>query len=217
MPSFTSTMAIMAALSVASASPLAARDICGVAPTGTASHTPLAQPADINTAALCVAQCSAYSGCECVLFGFVNNVYTCELFSVPASSIPPITDLVAYDIGCTNVPSIIPTASNPTGVQQPTDNVGTGASNANPVSSNSGAKKSSAPTAGNPTGVKQTRQNIVTGATHANPQNGIPAAGQAPLATIPKIGSLDACLAACKGNPACISYTFATGICILYA
>ena len=165
-----------------------------------------------------MAQCNAESDCECILFGLVDNVYTCELFSVPASSIPPVTGLVAYDIACTSVPSIVPTASNPTGVQQPTDNTGTGASNAQPASNVSGAKKSSAATAGNPTaGVKQTRQNIVTGATHANPQNGIPAVGQAPLETLPKIGSLDACLAACKGNPACISYTFASGICILYA
>ena len=38
----------MAALSVTSASPLAARDVCGVAPTGTATQTPLAEPADIS-------------------------------------------------------------------------------------------------------------------------------------------------------------------------
>ncbi|PMD53811.1 uncharacterized protein K444DRAFT_699337 [Hyaloscypha bicolor E] len=181
MPSFTSIVfAIAAALSVATSSPLAARDICGAPPTGTAAQTPLAEPADITTAALCLAQCQAHTGCECFLFGFVNNVYTCELFSVPASAIPPAIDLVAYDIDCSNVPTVVPTASNPTGVNQK-------------------------------------RQNIVSGATHDNPQNGIPAAGQAPLTTPNNIGSLDACLAACRGNPACIAYTFISGVCNLYA
>jgi hypothetical protein len=132
------------------------------------------------TAALCLAQCTTYSGCESFLFGFINNVYICELFTVLTSSIPPVTDLVAYDIACTNVPNVVPTASNPTSV-------------------------------------KQKRQTIVTGATHANPKNGIPAVSQAPLATPSNIGSLDACLAACNGNPACISYTFISGVCNLYS
>ena len=48
MPSFTSIVAIMAALSVTSASPITARDICGIAPTGTAAQTPLAEPSDIS-------------------------------------------------------------------------------------------------------------------------------------------------------------------------
>ena len=49
MPSLTSTIiAITAALSVTSASPLVARDICGVAPTGTVTQTPLAEPAGIS-------------------------------------------------------------------------------------------------------------------------------------------------------------------------
>ncbi|KAH8598584.1 hypothetical protein B0O99DRAFT_615448 [Bisporella sp. PMI_857] len=181
MPSFTSTIfAITAVLSVASASPLAVRDICGAAPTGTVAQTPLAEPSGITTAALCKAQCTAQSGCESFLFGFVNNVYICKLFSVPSSALPPVTNLVAYDITCPNVPSVVPTESNPTGV-------------------------------------KQKRQNIVTGATHASPKNGIPAAGQAPLATPGNIGSLDDCLAACRGNPACISYTFISGVCSLFA
>jgi hypothetical protein len=127
-----------------------------------------------------MAQCNAHSGCQSFLFGLVNNVYTCELFSVPASSLSPSTNLVAYGTGCTNVPSIVPTAKNPTGV-------------------------------------KQKRQNVVSGATHANPKDGIPAAGQAPLATPSNIANLDACLAACRGNPSCISYTFVSGVCKLFA
>ena len=141
-----------------------------------------------------MAQCNAESDCECILFGLVDNVYTCELFSVPASSIPPVTGLVAYDIACTSVPSIVPTASNPTGVQQPTDNTG---------------KRAAPAKANNPP--------VVTGATHASPKNGIPKTGQAPLESPKNIGSLDACLASCKGNPACISYTFISGVCNLYA
>jgi hypothetical protein len=41
------------------------------------------------------------------------------------SSFPPVTDLVAYDISCTNVPNV-PTASNPTGVKQKRQNIVTG-------------------------------------------------------------------------------------------
>ncbi|KIM95758.1 hypothetical protein OIDMADRAFT_33841 [Oidiodendron maius Zn] len=201
MPSFTSIVAIVAALSVASASPLAARDACGVAPTGTATQAPLAEPADIETAALCMAQCAAKSDCECILFGLVDNINTCELFSVPASSIPPVTGLVAYDVACTNVPTTTPTPSNP--------------NSANPASGKGG--KRAAPAKANNGNSGTTQPPVVTGATHASPKNGIPKTGQAPLATPKNIANLNACLAACKGNPSCISYTFISGVCNLFA
>ena len=213
----------MAALSVTSASPITARDICGIAPTGTAAQTPLAEPSDISkctapsyilglispfteSAALCMAQCAAKSGCECILFGLVDNVYTCELFSVPASSIPPATGLVAYNVACTDVPTTVPTTSNPT-TSNPTS--------AKPASGKNG--KRAAPAKANNGNSGASQPPVVTGATHASPKNGIPKTGQAPLESPKNIGSLDACLASCKGNPACISYTFISGVCNLYA
>jgi hypothetical protein len=51
-------------------------------------------------------------------FGLVDNTNKCILFSVAASSLPSQTNLVAYDIGCSTFPSVVPTAANPTGVVQ---------------------------------------------------------------------------------------------------
>jgi hypothetical protein len=51
--------------------------------------------------------------------------------------------------------------------------------------------------------------------THANPVNSAPAGSPTPIAE-PAVNSLAACLAACKGNPSCIAYTFESGVCKLF-
>jgi hypothetical protein len=51
--------------------------------------------------------------------------------------------------------------------------------------------------------------------THANPANAVPAGSPSPIAE-PVVDDLSACLAACKGNPACIAYTFESGVCKLF-
>jgi hypothetical protein len=129
----TTVLAAFSVLSVASASPIAARDVCGAAPIGTAVQTPLSQPAGISeflptclsedgpniplaTAADCAAQCQGNPACLSFLFGLVDGVDKCLLYSVPASSLPPQTNLVAYDIGCASIPSVVPTAANPGGL-----------------------------------------------------------------------------------------------------
>ena len=51
--------------------------------------------------------------------------------------------------------------------------------------------------------------------THASPVNQIPSGAPAPIAT-PAATDLDACLTQCKGNSACIAYTFESGVCKLF-
>ena len=98
---------------------LAARaDICGAAPSATATQTPLAAPSGIDTAAACQVKGEAETGCESFLFGLVNSAPKCILFAVPASEIPVQTNanLIAYDLACTSVPAVVPTAANPKGL-----------------------------------------------------------------------------------------------------
>ncbi|KAG9239905.1 hypothetical protein BJ878DRAFT_339255 [Calycina marina] len=165
MPSFTSTLiAAIGILSVASGTPVAVRSVCGVVPTGTVSQTPISQPLDIKTAELCQDQCTSVASCESFMFGLVNGVYTCKLFSVPAASLPPSDNLVAYDIACSAVP-----------------------------------------------------RSTIPGATTVNRKNIIPKAEKAPLTPPFATSSLDSCLAACEADVKCITYTFLSGTCKLFA
>ncbi|KFY95456.1 hypothetical protein V500_02771 [Pseudogymnoascus sp. VKM F-4518 (FW-2643)] len=242
------SMTVLAAFSVfsmASAGPIAARQVCGAAPTGTVAQQPLSQPTGITTAANCATQCKANSECLSFLFGIADGVDKCTLYSVPASSLPPSTDLVAYDIRCSSIPSAVPTSSNPGGLARrqthaaPVNAVpaGSPASLAEPVVDDLAACLAACK--GNPSCITYTFESgvcklfgasttpansqsgnagasaaIATG-THANPINSVPAGSPAPIAT-PAVDSLDSCLAACKGNSACIAYTFESGVCKLF-
>ncbi|OBT61481.1 hypothetical protein VE03_09345 [Pseudogymnoascus sp. 23342-1-I1] len=170
----TTVIAAFSMLSVVCAGPIATRQVCGAAPVGTVAQTPLLQPTGITTASDCATQCRGNPSCLSFLFGLVDGVDKCILYSVPASSLPPQTNLVAYDIACTSIPTVVPTAANPGGLR--------------------------------------TRQ---AQGTHANPLNEAPEGAPAPIAT-PKVDDLSACLAACKGNPSCVAYTFQSGVCKLF-
>jgi len=196
MQSFTTLIAASALLASVSASPIARRDTCGSAPAGTAgTQTPISQPTGITTAALCQAQCDTNTACLSFLFGMVNSVNECQLFSVAASSLPTqtSTNLVAYDKACTSVPTVVPTASNPTG--KATTNTAT-TTTPNTKTGNNGHKRQAQ-------------------GTHEAPLNAQPAGNPTPIST-PAATSLDACLAQCKGNPACINYTFENNVCKLF-
>ncbi|CZR61761.1 uncharacterized protein PAC_11658 [Phialocephala subalpina] len=117
MHSFTATILAASALfSAASAGPIFARQVCGAAPAGTTAQTPLTQPSGISTAADCATQCKANPSCQSFLFGLSGGTDKCMLFSVPASSVPAQTGLVAYDISCSSFPSVVPTSANPGGL-----------------------------------------------------------------------------------------------------
>ncbi|KFY72883.1 hypothetical protein V499_07017 [Pseudogymnoascus sp. VKM F-103] len=112
----TTVIAAFSMLSVVCAGPIASRKVCGAAPVGTVAQTPLLQPTGITTASACATQCKGNTACLSFLFGLVDGVDKCILYSVPASSLPPQTNLVAYDIACTSIPSVVPTAANPGGL-----------------------------------------------------------------------------------------------------
>ncbi|KAH7084622.1 hypothetical protein BKA63DRAFT_497913, partial [Paraphoma chrysanthemicola] len=122
MHSFTTVVVASALLSAVSGSPLYLRaNTCGSTPAGSNSNSqPIQQPTGIQTAAACQAKCNAASNCQSFSFGLVDNTIKCELFSVPAASIPKQSsaNLVVYDKACAAVPSVVPTSSNPTGKAQ---------------------------------------------------------------------------------------------------
>ncbi|KAH8676480.1 hypothetical protein BGZ60DRAFT_428997 [Tricladium varicosporioides] len=247
-------LAAFSTFSMTSAGPIAARQVCGAAPTGTVAQTPLSQPTGITTAADCATQCKANSACLSFLFGLVDGVDKCILYSVPASSLPPSTNLVAYDIGCSSIPSVVPTASNPGGLARrqthaaPVNAVpaGSPAPIAEPVVDDLAACLAACE--GNPSCIaytfesgvcklfgpknskrQQTSRSLNTGSTtpdagaatttqggtHAAPVNAQPAGSPTPISE-PTVDDLAACLAACKGNPSCIAYTFESGVCKLF-
>ncbi|KAH8585411.1 hypothetical protein B0O99DRAFT_603326, partial [Bisporella sp. PMI_857] len=187
--SATTMITTISMLRAASAAPLVSRQVCGAAPTGTNAQTPLLQPTGITTASACGVKCTATTNCQSFLFGLVNEEVKCELFSVPASSLPPQTNLVAYDIDCASIPSVIPTTANPGGLATGT--------------SLSGSKK-------------EGRQAPSSFGTHDSPKNAQPAGNPTPIAT-PQADSLAECLASCKGSPQCVNYTFESGVCKLFA
>lgn len=188
-------------ISAVNAGPIAARQVCGAAPAGTTAQTPLLQPTGIQTASDCATQCKANSSCLSFLFGLVDGADKCELFSVAASAIPATTGLVAYDIGCSSIPVVVPTASNPTGLAQTASN-----SPASVHNRETSAKGQPTPAQGAST---------QTVGTHSAPVNQTPAGSPSPIAT-PTASSLDACLKDCKGNPSCIAYTFENNVCKLF-
>ncbi|KAL5317067.1 hypothetical protein ACEPPN_016121 [Leptodophora sp. 'Broadleaf-Isolate-01'] len=242
--SFSNTvLAAFGLISIASAGPIAARQVCGAAPTGTVAQTPLAQPTGITTAAECAAQCKGNPACLAFLFGLVDGVDKCILYSVPAASIPPQVNLVVYDIACPSIPSVVPTPSNPGGLARrggakPAGTpVGTHANPVNAVPAGSPSPIAEpvvddlsaclAACNKNPACIAYTFESGVcklfgptrvrrqAAGTHANPINSAPAGSPTPIAE-PAVNSLAACLAACKGNPSCIAYTFESGVCKLF-
>ncbi|KAF7535350.1 hypothetical protein G7054_g5437 [Neopestalotiopsis clavispora] len=116
------TIALVASLmaSEAAAKPvLIARDqVCGTAPAGTGSAQPLSAPS-VSTAEDCKEAGEKVSSCQSFAFGLPPNTNTpiCKLFSVPAAQVPAQqTNIVVFDLACSNVPTKAPTTSNPVGL-----------------------------------------------------------------------------------------------------
>ncbi|KAF2026273.1 hypothetical protein EK21DRAFT_92518 [Setomelanomma holmii] len=147
MHSFTAIVAASALLSAVSGAPLSVRsNTCGAAPAGSnTNNQPIEQPTGIKTANDCLAKCNAESKCQAFIFGLVDNAIKCELFSVPAASIPrqSSTNFVAYDKACPSVPSVIPTISNPTGKGQDNTQQQSGSENTKQSGSDNTQKQSS--------------------------------------------------------------------------
>ncbi|OJJ29796.1 hypothetical protein ASPWEDRAFT_177535 [Aspergillus wentii DTO 134E9] len=100
------------------ASPLAARDNCGVAPSGSGSASPISSPS-VTTAAACQDKCQADDSCKAFLFGLPDSASapTCELFAVAPAQVPAQDDsnLRVYGPDCSSVPTTKPTADHPQG------------------------------------------------------------------------------------------------------
>jgi hypothetical protein len=138
MQSLTMLLAGVSGLALTHAAPLIARDICGAAPSGPTGATPLAEPSGITTPAACEAACKADTSCEAFVCGYVTSAPVCILYAVPASSIPPQSNsnLLAYDLACSSVPTGTLSATNPTGANDPT---GVPASVSNPAGTIAGS------------------------------------------------------------------------------
>lgn len=183
---------------------LAVRATCGSAPTGTGSSAPLSTPAGITTAEACQAQCEANGSCQSFVFGMVDNVVKCMLYSVSAASVPKqsSTNLIAYDKACTSVPAVVPTSSNPTGVATSTSGSTTGSTTGSNTGSNTGSTSGSSSNTNAPSG--QHKRNTC-GATPSGPT------GQAaPISTPANINSVADCRAACQADASCKSFEFGT-------
>ena len=194
--------AILASLAVSGlAAPLAGRDVCGAAPTAADSQPVLAAPTGIQTAALCLAQCDANSSCESFLFGLVDNVIECKLFACAAANIPKQSsaDLIAYGKACPSIPAVVPTASNPTGV------------NVNQASNPSNSQSGNNPSGNNPSGNTQSGNNQSSNGQPKKTRAASDICGQTPsgsgnptpLQTIQSVDSLDTCLAKAKAQSGC--------------
>src|SRR5689334_21039071 len=88
---FATLITASALLSLTAGTPipeLVTRNMCGSAPSGSTSQAVLAHPTGIETAAACQAQCDANSQCQSFVFGMINSVIECELFSCAASAVP---------------------------------------------------------------------------------------------------------------------------------
>ncbi|KAH9212411.1 hypothetical protein DL95DRAFT_391565 [Leptodontidium sp. 2 PMI_412] len=186
---------------------LAIRATCGSAPTGTGSSAPLSTPAGVTTASSCQAQCEASSSCQSFVFGMVDNVTKCILYSVAASSVPKqsSTNLIAYDKACTSVPAVVPTSSNPTGAATSSSSSGsTTSSNTGSSGSNPGSTTGSS---GSNTGSNTSGQHKrdTCGATPSA------ASGQStPISTPANINSVADCRKACQADASCKSFEFGT-------
>ncbi|KAH7410907.1 hypothetical protein BKA64DRAFT_741542 [Cadophora sp. MPI-SDFR-AT-0126] len=200
------------ATSNAPAHKLAVRATCGSAPTGTGSSAPLSTPAGITTAEACQAQCEANGSCQSFVFGMVDNVVKCMLYSVPAASVPKqsSTNLIAYDKACTSVPAVVPTSSNPTGVATSTSGSNTGSNAGSNTGSNTGTNTGS--NTGSTSG-SGTNTNTPSGQHKRNTCGATPSGptGQAaPISTPANINSVADCRAACQADASCKSFEFGT-------
>ncbi|KAI0167860.1 hypothetical protein BJ166DRAFT_577425 [Pestalotiopsis sp. NC0098] len=117
-----STIALVASLMAAEAAAkpvMFARDqVCGTSPAGTGSAQPLLTPS-VSTAEDCKEAGEKVSSCQSFAFGLPPNTNTpvCKIFSVPAAQVPAQeTNVVVFDLGCSNVPTKAPTSSNPVGL-----------------------------------------------------------------------------------------------------
>jgi hypothetical protein len=173
----------------------AARDTCGSAPSGSGSQTPLSQPSGITTAAACQAQCDENTSCLSFIFGMVNNVDACMLYSVAASAIPTqgSTNLVAYDKACSSVPSVVPTASNPQGLASGSSS---GSSGSTGNTGNTGSTGSTGSTKGSQHKVRSD----TCGGAPTGPSN-----NASPIATPSNVGSAAACKTQCETDSSCKS------------
>ncbi|KAF2177765.1 hypothetical protein K469DRAFT_352017 [Zopfia rhizophila CBS 207.26] len=192
MQTFTALIAAFATVNTVTGSPifsLISRDVCGTAPSASGSQNPLSQPSDIQNAAACKSACEANGFCQSFLFGMVDNAIKCMLCSVPASSIPKQSsaNLIAYDKACGSVPSVTPTAQNPTGANNGNNDQG-----ADQGGNNNNNQQGANPPAGSKVAARDTCGATPTG-------NG----SQAPLSTPANINSVADCLAQCKANPTC--------------
>ena len=194
--------AILASLAVSGlAAPLAGRDVCGAAPTGATSQPILAAPTGIQTAALCLAQCDANSSCESFIFGLVDGVIECKLFACAAANIPKQSspNLIAYGKACPSIPAVVPTASNPTGVNV---NQASNPSNSQPSNNQSGNKQTGKTQSGNnQSGNSQPK--TTRAASNICGQTPSGSGSPTPLQTLQNIDSLAACLAKAKAQSGC--------------
>lgn len=132
MHSFATLITASALLSLTAGTPipeLVTRNMCGSAPSGSTFQAVLAHPTGIETAAACQAQCDANSQCQSFVFGMVNSVIECELFSCAASAVPTqlSANLLVYDMACSSVPAVVPTTADPSGTQSTSSNNNNGA------------------------------------------------------------------------------------------
>ncbi|KAI1340782.1 hypothetical protein F5Y15DRAFT_414504 [Xylariaceae sp. FL0016] len=123
MPSFTSTLTILATLLAATTTTAIPLDIsprasvCGQTPSGTGSQSAIATPT-ATTAEQCQADCEANASCLSFAFGLPPNADdpVCQLFSVAASQVPAQqTNVEVFDVACSDVPTTAPTTANPVG------------------------------------------------------------------------------------------------------
>ncbi|OCK92295.1 uncharacterized protein K441DRAFT_727520 [Cenococcum geophilum 1.58] len=194
MQSFTTIIAASAMLTAVSGSPifsLSTRDVCGTAPSGSTNQAVLSQPSGVNNAEACRAKCEANTSCQSFVFGMVDNAIKCMLFSCAASAVPAQTssNLLAYDKDCASVPTVTPTASNPTG----SNNGGTGTNTNGGQNGNNGGNQ---PT-GHKLAVRNSCGGVPTGQTNMEP-----------ISTPTNIGSAADCKTQCQANPSCKSFEF---------
>ena len=181
---------------------LSARDqICGKAPSGSnTQQAVLSQPSGPQNAATCQSDCDANSACLSFLFGMVDNNIKCTLYACTASDIPPppSTNLIAYDKACASVPTVTPTAENPTGVNTQTgDNTKTG------DNTQTGAKSGGETNTGKtttPAGNHQRRELVARDTCGGAPSG--PATAQ-PISTPAGINTIPDCKAKCSADPSC--------------
>ena len=213
MQSLTMLLAGFSGLALTHAAPLIARDICGAAPSGPTGATPLAKPSGITTPAACQAACEADTSCEAFVCGFVSSAPVCILYAVPASSVPPQSNsnLLAYDLACSSVPTGTLTASNPAGTNTANTGADTGAGTGAGTGADTGAstKPGAALTNASPLVTRD-----VCGSAPSGPT------GATPLAKPSGITTPAACQAACEADTSCeafvCGFVSSAPVCILY-